>query len=1170
MRTLKKTLSLVLVVAMVLGLCVVGASATNKVDGYEDAGKIGAAYTEAVGVMTGLGIVDGVTDTELRPENTYQRDQAAKIIAYMLLGKNKADSLSCTVAPFEDVPANHWAAGYIAFCKEQGIIDGVTETTFNPTGTLTGFQWAKMLLCAVGFGVNGEFEGDSWSLNTSKVAHTVDLFAGDLAGADHVALQRQQAMLYAFNALTNVDVVVYSAALGDYIEWYSGFVGGRFTYTGTLGENVYSLYSTTGIVVDNEAMGNSTTDIASSYTGADIANIKASTGLDMMYHAAKVWFTGTAATTTKAASGTAVYVKDLAKTTEYCCGDIATGKAAAAKLTTPPKGNFNIGNVPVQGAKPVEYEYDIVDNSAVSAGTVTVTTHAYLAALGYASTAGKTTYIGTENVKNEYIKTDISAITSTATPNVVIKAGEKAYHVFAPTATTGAVTKVTETANGFHTITLSDGTVLKESTLSYDDKRTEIGNLIDILAEKDHVKPNYYFLLDTHGDYFYLSQEPFRTVAYFTGAKAYTGGTNDWWPDATYKAQFVDIETGEIEEIPVTATWVKTAKDTKGYYDITDELYGDATYAPDLVLPSDTNYYGLKYAYAGEETFNVNTTGTKRVMTVGGDHVYYDDTVVFYIANYNGSKLVVDKYVGVTGLVEGYAAKHNTTVSAVTLKNAAITYTKSVAGNKVAVTVFAYDTAVARGGYIFFPKDVNGWSGVSDNYMAVTGYKNGTAETETAKFTKTYFEGTLNGALRRGFYTYTVNEAGYYKVTRLENDNQRFVYDKTTLGVTEINGATYFNGVAVASDCKVVDTRTLAPTVDKIESVDQIINCNNWSGDNPYGPFAIAYVVQNKQISTIYVVEFNLGEAKITIGNTVAGWKFSDGTTTGSRFEDGTVRLYNDGLAALDEGTVVTFEGTYALDGSATYKNFVATGKVVKPTSGDPYVAVTVDDLTEGERGYDTADITIDEAYYVVKVDNKQTEFSVNYKCGDMASSAAYPTTGIEMPVGGQLDLAFLRDTVVANIASKVAYVNNTTAATAEVNSIAKQIWIKFTPKGNTVTINSITAELTLSLGDKSKDPAVLFNFNYDGAVATSDTLKVPFVPGSTITFSVKRSGTPISGVDGKQLKFATGCGNIISVETVEGTSEETAVQVFTFKTYLPKHNSDSVTGMSWVKEEQA
>ena len=60
MRTLKKTLSLVLVVAMVLGLCVVGASAYNKVEDFtDDVDKIGDAYYEAVGVLTGIGVIDG-------------------------------------------------------------------------------------------------------------------------------------------------------------------------------------------------------------------------------------------------------------------------------------------------------------------------------------------------------------------------------------------------------------------------------------------------------------------------------------------------------------------------------------------------------------------------------------------------------------------------------------------------------------------------------------------------------------------------------------------------------------------------------------------------------------------------------------------------------------------------------------------------------------------------------------------------------------------------------------------------------------------------------------------------------------------------------------------------------------------------------------------------------
>ena len=67
MRTLKKSLALVLALVMLLGLGVVGASADNALDNYTDADEIGDAYLEAVGVLTGLGIVDGMTETTIVP-----------------------------------------------------------------------------------------------------------------------------------------------------------------------------------------------------------------------------------------------------------------------------------------------------------------------------------------------------------------------------------------------------------------------------------------------------------------------------------------------------------------------------------------------------------------------------------------------------------------------------------------------------------------------------------------------------------------------------------------------------------------------------------------------------------------------------------------------------------------------------------------------------------------------------------------------------------------------------------------------------------------------------------------------------------------------------------------------------------------------------------------------
>ena len=288
MRTLKKSLALVLALVMVLGLGVVGASADNKLDSYTDAGEIGDAYVEAVGVLTGLGIVDGRTDTEIVPEATYNRAEAAKIIAYMLLGKDQADALKATVAPFEDVSVDFWAAGYIAYCAELGIISGMTETTFEPYGTLTGYQWAKMLLVAVGYGKNGEFEGDSWSLNTATVVAKTDLNEGDLEAADHVALRREQAMLFAFNAL-NLKQVTYSPNSTNYVYDIWGYVFADGTGT-TLGEDVYDLAMVEGQIIDNEAMGNANTVVDPVNKWAKNVEIDANTGLDLMYHAVRVWY----------------------------------------------------------------------------------------------------------------------------------------------------------------------------------------------------------------------------------------------------------------------------------------------------------------------------------------------------------------------------------------------------------------------------------------------------------------------------------------------------------------------------------------------------------------------------------------------------------------------------------------------------------------------------------------------------------------------------------------------------------------------------------------------------------------------------------------------------------------------------------------------------------------
>ncbi len=196
MRTLK-VLSLVLALVLCFGL--VGTAFAANTDKFTDAEKIGDVYGEAVEVLIGAGIVDGKTETTVDPTGNYTREAAAKIIAYMLLGKNLADSLPKDVTPFTDVAAGRWSAGYIAYCANEGIISGIGDGKFNPQGELSGYAFAKMLLVALGY--KGEYEGASWSINVAKDAIKAGIFAGDLAAATNQPIQRQQAMLMAFNGL---------------------------------------------------------------------------------------------------------------------------------------------------------------------------------------------------------------------------------------------------------------------------------------------------------------------------------------------------------------------------------------------------------------------------------------------------------------------------------------------------------------------------------------------------------------------------------------------------------------------------------------------------------------------------------------------------------------------------------------------------------------------------------------------------------------------------------------------------------------------------------------------------------------------------------------------------------------------------------------------------------
>jgi hypothetical protein len=198
MKKLKKVLSLVLVLAMALSVFGVCASATN-IEDYSDKSEI--TYTKAVGVLSGLGVLEGSEKdgvSSFKPLGNLNRAEAAKIATYLIGVQDKVvDSTT-----FTDV-SDSWAKSYIAIAQSQGLINGRNATTYDPAGTLTGYEWEKIVLCALGYDAEIEgLVGATWQGATAVLAGKVGLLEGMNDDYDATkAITREQAALIAYNAL---------------------------------------------------------------------------------------------------------------------------------------------------------------------------------------------------------------------------------------------------------------------------------------------------------------------------------------------------------------------------------------------------------------------------------------------------------------------------------------------------------------------------------------------------------------------------------------------------------------------------------------------------------------------------------------------------------------------------------------------------------------------------------------------------------------------------------------------------------------------------------------------------------------------------------------------------------------------------------------------------------
>lgn len=202
MRNLKKVLTLVLTVAMLLSVMVVGTGAA-----FSDQSTI--KNTEAVDACSALNIIGGFPDGTYRPTNNVTRAEMCKMICVALNG-GKEPTLGTNNTPtFTDVrgTSGAWAEAYIESCNSQGIVSGVGGGRFNPNGSITGTQAARMLLVALGYRADIQgYTGDSWAVNVNVDASSKGLYAGVENMDANAALSRDNAAQMIWNAMDAYEV----------------------------------------------------------------------------------------------------------------------------------------------------------------------------------------------------------------------------------------------------------------------------------------------------------------------------------------------------------------------------------------------------------------------------------------------------------------------------------------------------------------------------------------------------------------------------------------------------------------------------------------------------------------------------------------------------------------------------------------------------------------------------------------------------------------------------------------------------------------------------------------------------------------------------------------------------------------------------------------------------
>ncbi|MBR4881435.1 MAG: S-layer homology domain-containing protein, partial [Clostridia bacterium] len=136
---MKKLISLLLILTMLIPMSIFAVEGTDIP--FTDV-KESHWWYDAIAYCYENELLKGMSETEFGPTVTLTRAMFVQALAtFEGVG---ADDLRDEVSPFTDVKPNHWFYTSVEWARQQGIVGGMTETTFSPNGALTRAQMARL------------------------------------------------------------------------------------------------------------------------------------------------------------------------------------------------------------------------------------------------------------------------------------------------------------------------------------------------------------------------------------------------------------------------------------------------------------------------------------------------------------------------------------------------------------------------------------------------------------------------------------------------------------------------------------------------------------------------------------------------------------------------------------------------------------------------------------------------------------------------------------------------------------------------------------------------------------------------------------------------------------------------------------------------------------------